>query len=144
MTYEGLRDWLGRECTSLVSFRGNKWEFAGLDVAGLEGFAVDIGKISGESKNLQKISDLIAALDNIQFADCQRRKKWHERLKKEEDATIRLEITRRLLENEDKSYQTILEITRLLKQTKSAVEGTDTTRESNILEAQLDNVIAHV
>ena len=73
--------------------------------------------------------------------DCQRRKKWHERLQEEKTPEIRQEITRRLLENEDKTYNTILEIVRLLKETKSVVEGTDTTLESNTLEMQLDEVI---
>jgi hypothetical protein len=42
--------------------------------------------------------------------DCQRRKKWHERLQEEKTPEIRQEITRRLLDNEDKTYNTILEI----------------------------------
>jgi hypothetical protein len=141
MTYEGLRDWFGRECKSLVSFRENKWNFAGLNVPGLEGFEIDIGQISGESKNLQKISDLVATLDNFQFNDCQKRKKWHERLNKEKDELIRLEITRRLLDSEGKTYETILEIVRLLKGTKSITESTDATMESTNLEGRLDELV---
>jgi len=141
MTYEGLRDWLGRECKSLVSFRENKWNFAGLNVPGLEGFEIDIGQISSESKNLQKISDLIATLDNLQFSDCQKRKKWHERLDKEKDESIRLEITRRLLDSEEKTYDTILEIVRLLKGTKSITESADATMESTRLESRLDELV---
>jgi hypothetical protein len=30
MSYEGVRDWLGRECRSLVSVREGKWEFGRL------------------------------------------------------------------------------------------------------------------
>lgn len=141
MTYEGLRDWFGRECKSLVSFRENKWSFAGLNIPGLEGFEIDIGSISGESKNLQEISNLVATLDNLQFSDCQKRKKWHERLEKEEDSSIRLEITKRLLESEDKTYETILEIVRLLKGTESIIGSTGTTLESTRIEKRLDDLL---
>jgi DNA repair exonuclease SbcCD nuclease subunit len=142
MTYEGVRDYFGRECRSLVSFRENKWQFGGLNVKGLEPFEVNVGQIGSETKSLQKISNLIGALDNLQFSDCQKRKKWHERLAKEKDESIRLEITRRLLDSEEKTYETVLEIVRLLKGTKSTVEDADTTLESNRLEAQLEELVA--
>ena len=140
MSYEGVRDWFGIECKSLINFREGKWEFGGLDIPGLQGFEVNIGKISSESKNLQKISDLILALDNLQFNDCQKRKKWHERLKKENDPAIRLEITRRLLDSEDKSYQNVLEIVRLLKETKSIID--DPKESSNDIEFRLEEVLS--
>jgi hypothetical protein len=138
MSYEGLRDWFGRECRSLINIRENNWEFAGLNIPGLEGFEVDIGKISGTSKTLQNISDLILALDNIQFSDCQKRKKWHKRLEDEPDPTIRLEITRRILDSEEKSYEHILEIVRLLKGSKSTIENVN---ESAVLETQLRDLL---
>jgi hypothetical protein len=97
---------------------------------------------NGAHACLQRTSDLIASLDNLQFIDCQRRKKWHKRLEEEKNPEIRQEITRRLLDNEDKTYQTILEMVRLLKETKSVVEGADTTLKSNRVETQLDDIIA--
>lgn len=137
MAYEGLLDWLGRECRALVNLRGNKWKFAGLQVAGLEEIDVDIGGIGGESKNLQKISDTILALDNLQFRDCERRKKWHERLAEETDPLIRLEITRALLESEEKTYAYIVEIVKLLRGLRSALSST---KEANTLESKLEEI----
>jgi len=93
-------------------------------------------------KNLQKISEPGGTLDNFQFRECQKQKKWHERLKKESNDDIRLEITRRLLDSEDKIYKTILEIVRLLKGTRSTIESLDPTLESTRLDVQLDDLIA--
>jgi hypothetical protein len=141
MTYEGVLDWFGRECKSLVSFKDNKWSFEGLNVPGLQGFEIDVGKISHESKNRQKISDLIAALDNLQFRDCQKRKKWHERLKKENNDEIRREITGRLLDSEDETYKRILEIIRLLKGTAAINESAGSNLEGTDVETRLDDLL---
>lgn len=122
---EGLRDALGRECRPLVSISENKWRFGGLDFKGLEPFDVNIGAISSNSQPKQRISELILALDNLQFSECQRRKKWTEILKNEKEPTIRLELVKRLMDSEERSFGQVTEIVKLLKgvQSVSTKEG---------------------
>ena len=98
----------------------------------------------GRVQKIKKISDLGGILDNFQFRECQKQKNWHERLKKESNDEIRLEITRRLLDSEDKIYKTILEIVRLLKGTRSTIESLDPTLESTRLDVQLDDLITAI
>jgi hypothetical protein len=138
MTYEGVRDWFGRECKQLVNIRANKWQFEGVDVPGLEGFEIDVGQIKGESGNVQKVSDLVLALDSIQFLDCQRRRKWHQLLKEEKDPEVKLEMTRRIFDSEDKTLEKITEIVRLMKGAKSIAEDT---REFSDVDVRLEELL---
>lgn len=137
---EGVRDVFGKECKQLASTTGNKWKFGGLNFKGLEPFEVDIASVSGAATPLQNISDLILAMDMMQFRECQRRRKWKEILDKEKDEAIRLEIIKRLMDSEDRSLDAALEIVKLLRGTKSVSDKNVKEGVGSDIESQLEGV----
>lgn len=136
---EGLRDALGRECKKLFSISEDKWQFGGLGVKGLEAFDVNVKSISQSSKPKQTISELIQALDLLQFAECQRRKKWNEIYKNEKSEAIRTEIMKKMWDSEERSFTQVNEIVRLLKGVQSA--STQEGLESSSLDSHLEEVL---
>lgn len=137
MSFEGLADKLGRECRQLISIKNNVIEFSGVDIPEFQGFSIDIGEIKAQSKNSQKVEQFVLALDTLQFMNCQRRKKWMERLEKEKNAEIRLEITRKILESEEESSQIFLEIFKVLKKTKGVTEEESMAD----IDSKMDNIL---